>query len=262
MMLLNAIRLVRMAACAGLAVIVGGHRLYAADLSLLCASALQPAMQAILPEFEKASGHAVKVEYANIGTITERVRRGDAVDLVTVSPQQWETLRTAGRIADTSPIVIGKAGFGVSMKRGATRPDIGSVTAFKQTLLAATSIAVNDPQTGSPAGLYLMLVLDRLGITAEIRPKLRIIPNGTGNIIADAIVKQGAEFGVDPIPLILGSPDVELVGPFPPELQSFIVYTAASPAVAQHAEAAQTLVAFLTSARGAALLKSKGFDPG
>lgn len=107
-----------------------------------------------------------------------------------------------------------------------------------------------------------MQLLDRLGISAEIKPKLQIVPPGPGNIIADAITKGGAEFGIDPTPLILSSPDVDLVGQFPPEAQSFTIYVAAIPTAATQAEAARALVTFLTSARGVSVLKAKGFEPG
>src|SRR5215216_3862245 len=91
----------------------------AADITFLCAGALRPAMQELLPEFEKANGHNVKLAYTNIGTITERVRRGDDADLAIVSPQQWESLQKEGKLSTGTRVVIGKVGLGVSVKKGA-----------------------------------------------------------------------------------------------------------------------------------------------
>lgn len=109
----------------------------ASDISFLCASALQGSMQTLLPEFEAASGHHVTVQYGNIGTNTERVRRGDAADLAIVSPAQFDSLQKDGKVSSSVSAVIGKTGFAVSVKKGASRPDIGTVEAFKQVLLAA-----------------------------------------------------------------------------------------------------------------------------
>ncbi len=249
-------------AFAGLAVVASESDARAEDVTLLCAGAMRSTMQELVPEFQKASGHDVKVDYANIGTITERVRSGDEADLAIVSPQQWESLQKDGKISAGTRVVIGKVGIGVSVKKGVARPDIGSVDAIKRALMNARSIAVGDPNQGSPAGAYLIRLLDRLGIGGDIKPKLRLVPPGPGNIIADAVVKDGAEFGVDQMTLIIASPDVDLVGPLPADIQNFTTFTAAIPTSTKHAAAAKALIEFLTSPHSISVFKSKGYEAG
>ncbi len=135
----RAFDIIRVAALAALAVVAAEPHVCAADITFPCATALQSTMWERLPEFQAASGDHGNVEYANIGTITDRVRRGDAADPVTVSPQQWESLQNSGKISAGTRVVIGKAGIGVSVKQGAAKPDIGSVAAFKRALLHARS---------------------------------------------------------------------------------------------------------------------------
>jgi len=253
--------IMKIAAFAGLAVVASESYARAADITFLCASAMQSTMQELLPEFQKASGDHVKVEYANIGTITERVRRGDDADLAIVSPQQWESLQKDGKISAGTPVVIAKAGIGVSVKKGAARPDIGSVDAFKRALLNARSIAVADPNQGSPAGAYIIPLLDRLGISGEIKSKLQLVPAGPGNIVSDAVVR-GAEIGIDQMTLIMASPDVDLVGPLPADIQNFTTFSAAIPTSAKQAAAAKALIEFLTSPQAVSVFKSKGLDAG
>lgn len=130
-------------------------------------------MQELIPEFQKASDHSVIVQYANLGTITERIRKGDEADLIIVSPQQWEGLQKDGKINSAPRVVIAKVGLGVFVKKGTAKPDIGSVEAFKRALLNARSIAVANPNQGSPEGAYLIPLFDRLGISGDIKIKVR-----------------------------------------------------------------------------------------
>ena len=106
----------------------------AAEVRFLCADALESSMQELIPEFEKTNGHRVKMILANAGTNTERIRKGDVADLAIVLPQQWETLRQEGKIDPAVRTVIGKVGLGAFVKKGAARPDISSVEAFKHAL--------------------------------------------------------------------------------------------------------------------------------
>ena len=90
-----------------------------------------------IPEFQKASGHNVKPTFEAINRITEFVRRGDPADLAIVSPQQWESLQNEGKLDSTTRVVIAKVAYGVFVKKGAVKPDINSVEAFKRTFFNA-----------------------------------------------------------------------------------------------------------------------------
>src|SRR6266481_4289962 len=74
----------------------------AADITFLCAAALEPAMKELIPEFQKASGHNVKVSYATIVVNADLIRKGDAADLAIVSPTQWDTLQKEGKLSPGS----------------------------------------------------------------------------------------------------------------------------------------------------------------
>ena len=62
--------------------ITAGSTARAAEIKLLCAVALQPGMVALIPDFEKSSGHKVTVAYGNAGAIADRFQKGEAADLV------------------------------------------------------------------------------------------------------------------------------------------------------------------------------------
>src|SRR5437879_12205797 len=103
----------------------------ATEITFLCAGGLQWWVTEVIPEFKRATGYSVKPTFQVINVIAERVRKGDTADLATVSLQQWDDLQKEGKIDSTIRVVIAKLGFGVFVKKGAAKPDISSVVAFK-----------------------------------------------------------------------------------------------------------------------------------
>ena len=254
------LNIMKIAVFAALASVATDKYARAADITVLSANALQSALQELIPEFQKATCHNVKVASATLGVNTERVRKGDEADLAIVSPQQWESLQKEGKLGPGARVVIGKAGLGVFVKKGAARPDISSVDAFKRALLNVRSIAVGDPSQGSPVGAYMIPLFERLGISDDIKSKLRLTAGGPATM--QPVAKGDAEIGINQLTEIIASPDVDLVGPLPTGIQNFTIYTAAIPASAKQAAAAKVLIEFLTSPRAVSVFKSKGLEAG
>src|SRR5256885_8079044 len=58
----------------------------AAEIKILSGSAVEPAMNELLPRFEETSGHKVRSDFDGaIGAMTERVRKGEAADVALLS---------------------------------------------------------------------------------------------------------------------------------------------------------------------------------
>lgn len=239
-----------------------------ADITLLCAGALEEWMHEVIPRFEKTSGHRVKPTFAVINAITQRVRSGEPADLAVVSPQQWDDLRSEGKLDPAVRVLLAKVGYGVFIKAGATKPDIGSAEAFKRTLLNARSIALFDPSTVGPTAVYARHLFDRLGMTTELRPKFKYALSGaipgrpTGAALFDLVAKGEAEIGIGQISETLAAPGVELAGPVPAEFQAFTTFATVIPLHAKEQAAAKSLIEFLASPEAASILKSKGLEPG
>jgi molybdate transport system substrate-binding protein len=232
----------------------------AAEIALLCAGAMESAMKEIIPEFQRASNHTVKAAFANIGQVTERVRKGEQADLICVSPRQWEDLQKENKLAAAMRVVIAKVGIGVYVKKGAMKPNIASSDALKAALVGARGISIGDPADGSPTGAYAIGLFDRLGITAEVRPKLKLVRGATP--LTDPVLKGEADIGLTQLSVIAADAGVDLVAPLPGDLQNFTVFTAGTPTNAKEPAAARALVDFVLSPRGVTILKSKGLDQG
>jgi len=135
---------------------------------------------------------------------------------------------------------------------------MGSVEAFKRTLLNVRSIAVGDPNRGAPVGSYVIALFDRLGIGSKMNWKIRLIVGGQE---CQAVVRGDAEIGFSQMIEIIASPDVDLVGPLPREIQYFTILTGAMPMNAQQRAAGKALLEFLTSPGVVSVFKSKGLEP-
>jgi molybdate transport system substrate-binding protein len=86
--------------CLGLAIfgITAGSTARAAEIKLLCAVALHPATDELIPDFEECSGHKVTVVYGNAGAIADRFQKGEAADLVINAAPLIEQLQAQGKV--------------------------------------------------------------------------------------------------------------------------------------------------------------------
>ena len=142
----------------------------AADIKVLTAGAFKQVVLALVPDFEKTTGHKVTLDNDTVGALVKRIEGGEAFDVAILSPAAIDSLTKAGKIAPGAP-ALARVGVGVVVKAGAPPPDIATVDAFKQALLAAKSVAYIDPAAGGSSGIYVADLLDRLGIADAVKPK-------------------------------------------------------------------------------------------
>jgi molybdate transport system substrate-binding protein len=230
----------------------------AAEISLLGPASFRVLLPQLLPQFEKSSGHKVTAGYAPLGVITERVIKGEAVDVAIVSGKQNEELQKQGKLLPGSRVEIAQVGFTVFVKKSAPKPDLSSADALKRALLAAKSIAVGDPARGGGASLYTIGLLKRLGISEEVKAKSRLEASGTE--IAEAVAKGETELGIgvaSDLSLVAGIESVAL----PAEVQNYSLYVAGINAASKEVDAAKALIAYLTSPAVKQALIASGFEP-
>lgn len=229
----------------------------AAEIKVLTAGAFKQVLLALLPDFEKQTGHQVRVDNDTVGALAKRIEAGENFDLAILTPAAINTLADKGRLAVGSRKDLARVGIGVVVKEGAAKPDISTDEAFKKALLAAQSIAYIDPAAGGSSGIYVARMLEKLGIADEMKSKSRLIPGGA---VAEHIAKGEAELGIHQISEILPVKGVTLVGPLPANLQNYTVYAAAVSATAKELAGAKALVEMLSGPAAAGVLKAKGME--
>ena len=230
--------------------------LEAAELKVIAGGSMTGSLNELAPQFERASGHKLVIHFDSTPNIITRVTSGTPFDLVVVPVDVFKDAGAKARFTPSPPIDIARVGYGVVVRSGAPKPDIGTSEALKKTLLDAPSVAF---VPASAAGAYILKVFDRLGIAEAMKARTR--PQTAPAQIAEAVARGEAELGVFLVNVLM-APGVELVGPFPAELQQELVFTAALAADTKEAEAAKAFIDYLATPAAAAVIKAKGMTPG
>src|SRR5262245_32632363 len=155
----------------------------AAEIKVLSTQATEEAYKELVAQFEKASGHKVTTTFTGTLDVQKRLAAGETYDLVIMAGHDLDGQIKLGKVAPGSRVDLAKSGVGAGVKAGARKPDISTVDTLKQTLLAAKSIGYS---TG-PSGVYLITMFDKLGVTTEVKPKLKQTTTGVfvGTIVAN-----------------------------------------------------------------------------
>src|SRR5215471_5533935 len=244
------------AAMLGLALVLSSiAHVQAADLQILAGGAMTGSLRELGPQFERASGHKLVFRFGTTPELIKLATTGGPFDLGVVPREVLMDAVARARFAAGPTTDIARVGLGVAVRSGAPKPDVGTPEALKQTLLKAQSIATIP---ASAAGAQVLRVFDRLGIAEAMKAKTKV--QTAPAQIVEAVARGEAELGVFLLN-VLTAPGVDVVGPFPAELQQEIVFTASVAENTKEAEAAKTFIAYLTSPAAAAVIKAKGMDP-
>jgi len=241
-------------ALAFLAVHAGAAR--AAELKIFGSRVTKMVVGDIGPGFEQATGHRLNVVTDVAAVMKRRIEQGEAFDVAVLVDFQTDALIKAGKLAADTRATVMKSGIGVAVRRGAPKPDISTVDAFRRALLAAKSITYLKEGAST---LHLDRVFAQLGIAEALKPKV-IQP--TTEAVSEMVAAGEVELGIIVIPNILSVPGAELVGPLPPEIQSYIVFTAAASAQSPNPQAARDVIKLMTSPAAVQSIRQKGMEPG
>jgi molybdate transport system substrate-binding protein len=231
----------------------------AAELRVLAAGAVQSTVNAVLGEFEQASGHTVKLSYGGVGALLEKIVAGEPADATIVTPAILAQLEAKGLARPGTRTDLGRVGGGIAVRMGAVRPPVGTPEELKQALLAAERVYYADPKVAT-SGAYLMKVADQMGIGDAVRAKGRTAPAGREAMQLMA-KDEGRALGITQISEIVTVKEVVLIGPFPGNLQVFTVYTGVVLTKSAHPDAAAAFLAFLASAPVRERFVQAGYEP-
>jgi molybdate transport system substrate-binding protein len=246
-----------------MAAVCGGRSADAAEIRILSSGSLKGALSQLVPAFQKSSGGTAAVEYGPAGAIAGRIQKDEAADVVILSRSQLEKLEGNGKVASGSLVNIAGISLGVAVRKGAPKPDLSNVEAFKQALLSARSIGYRDPATGSTSGTYTASLLERLGLAQDLKPKL-VLDRTEGDVPENVflgVAKGDVDMQIGQITEIVIAPGVDLAGPLPGEIQNTTLMAAGISTTSKVPADAKALIGFISSPSAAAVLKASGFQP-
>jgi molybdate transport system substrate-binding protein len=226
----------------------------AAEVKVFTARAIATVLNEIGPAFERTTGHTLDVISGLPPEFLTRINAGEPFDLIVTGSSVIDGMIKDGKLVAETRINLVRSGIGVEVRAGAPKPDISSVEAFKRALVEAKSIGYL--KVGS--GIYLAALLDRLGIAEAIASK---VTRPDTDIVSELVAKGEIELGMVVITQIMTTPGVELVGPLPAEIQSYITFAAGVSAKAKAPDAARQLLNFLQGPIAAPVIKTQGMEP-
>jgi molybdate transport system substrate-binding protein len=227
----------------------------AADIRVLCTNGVKAVVEELLPQFERSTGNKVAIQFEPSTQLRKRIDAGEPFDLVIMTTALVDDEVQSGKLIGDSRTFVAKSGLGMSIRAGAKKPNIATVDAFKRALLNADSITF--ALQGASAQPFEVLVA-KLGITSQLKPKYNL--RNTAAEVGDAVASGAAELGIAPVSEILPVRGVDLVGPFPKEVQSYVQMTGAINANGKEKDEAKKLLAFLVAPANAGVFRAKGMD--
>jgi len=222
------------------------------EINLLSPNPIKETVDRLVANFQAKTGTHVNVTYGTgVGT-RETVAKGGAKDVTMLFAPFDDAIRT-GNVDRGSATVVARLRLAIAVKKGAPKPNISSLAAVRNTLRNAKSIASVDPEQGSVGGAVL-LALNKMGVTNEVRPKIKWMPGGGD--VQKSVAAGESEIAFGPYLSDMRNPELDVVGALPPEAATPVDITAFIATGTKDRKDAQALIDYLRSADAAPLWRA------
>ncbi len=213
------------------------------QITLLSPNPIKEQIDRLVADFQAKSGTKVTITYGTgVGT-RKTVASGGALDATLLFAPFQDAIKT-GNVDPKSATVVATLRLAIAVKKGAPKPDISTVAAVKKTLLNAKSIISVDPDQGSVGGVVL-LALDKMGITDQVKPKIKWVPGG--GEVQTSVAKGETEIALGPYLSDMRNPGLDVVGALPPAASTPVDITGFISTTAKDPKAARALLDYLKS---------------
>jgi molybdate transport system substrate-binding protein len=205
--------------------------------------------------YERLSGQPVAIQSVGGVDAARRVQESEAFDIVVLAADALDRLAAAGSVDPASRVALARSGIAIAVAAGQVRPDVSTEAALRDAILGARSIGYS---TG-PSGAHLTRLFERWGIAETIAARIVQAPPG---VPVGALVARGdVALGFQQLSELIHLPGIDVVGALPDAAQSMTVFAAAICTATTQREAAQALLAFLTSREADNAKSGNGMEP-
>jgi molybdate transport system substrate-binding protein len=239
---------------AALALLASIGTTVAAEVRLISVGGVKGALDPIVADFSKATGHTVKYTVGSPLAVSHKIAAGDAFDVVVQSAPAMNDLAAKNGLKPETRMPVARGGIGVAVNPSAAAPDVSTPDAFKKALMSAKSIGVGDPAMPNGSGIVIQKILASSGIMDQIKSKVQVVGLDPGQ---QMIAKGELELGLMNASEV--RPYLKFVGEVPAPLQDFTSYEVALTAKAGEAQASAALAKAIAGA--AAHWKAARLEP-
>lgn len=229
----------------------------AAEINAFISTAIKAATDELLPPFERANGYTIRASYAPSGALIPRFDRGEPVDVFLTDSAAIDELIKQGKVM-AGRTDLARTGIGIAVRKGAPKPDVSSAAALRRALLAAKSIGHTAPAGGGVTAAHIMGVFEKLGIAAEVTPKVKLAAGGPNGRVSVLVSSGEAEIGLQQVSELMSNPEVEVIGMLPAELQQITIYSAGVTTSAGQTGPAKAFIRHLAAPEAMTIYKTKG----
>ncbi len=230
----------------------------ASEIHVMSGGAPKEVFSVLVPKFEQQTGNKVKLEYAVITALRQKIAAGEQADVFVMPVPALDRLQKEGKVQSEGRRTFGTVGVSVIVKEGAKEPDISSEENFKAAMLAARSIVHATPGQ-TPSGDHMAKVMSQLGIDSEIKNKVIFRPALDGG--AQLVAAGDAEIGIYPTSEVAHVKGIKIVGTLPRGIVLDTIYGGATAATTEKKDAANAFVSFMAAPENRAAWKEAGFAP-
>jgi molybdate transport system substrate-binding protein len=231
----------------------------AAEIKVISANGMREVLAETKAKFEATSGHRLTITVVETGEIRRRVLGGEQFDVIMVPKAAADDFEQRGKMVPGSGVQLIRVNFGLAVAADGPRPETSTPDDLKRVFLAAKTVLITDPKTGGISGVHLMEVLDRLGITEQMKDKL--VPNPGGGFHAARVVRGEADLAVQAeheIRCVRGATFL----PYPAQFQRVIVFIGGLGAATKETEAAKSYLSFITGPEALTSIRAHCLTPG
>jgi molybdate transport system substrate-binding protein len=226
----------------------------AVDIKMVASNAVKEPYHELIPQYEKATGNKVHVDFVGTGDIVQRIgKNGEVADIVVGASFTIDDLIKQGRLAP-GRVDLAKSIIGVALRPGAPKPDLSSGESLKRYLLSGKKIIIS----GGPSGIYLKDLFQKMGIAGQIK-MTQLAPGASAS---EAVAHGQGDIGFTQVSEILAVKGAEFLGPVPADIQQVTTFSAGVHKNAPQPEAAKALLKYLTAPSTVPVLKKTGLEPG
>ena len=230
------------------------------EIKVISSTAMKTSIDDLVAEFQRATGHTLALSFGPSARIKKQVADGEVNDVTIATDKGIDELIAQGRIVAGSRADLARSAMALAVQKGALRPDISSAEKFKAAMLAAKSLGMSNPVGGGQSGANLVAIFERLGLAEAMKPKCFYGPGGPAGLIGNYLVRNEVEVGIQQLPELMAVPDIDIVGPLPPDIQNMTVFSAGLSTAAKNTDGAKALIQFLATPAARAVIKSKGLE--
>jgi molybdate transport system substrate-binding protein len=236
-------------------IVASSFSAYADELRVLSSVGIRGAIERLAPGFERLAGQKVAIEFGTSNSLKKKIAESsDPFDVVILTPSIVAEFVTSGLVSAPTVWNLGRSGVGLAVRTGGMKPDISSKRDLIRVLTFAPSVAY---AKDGASGIHFINVMRSNGIDVDSSKLIGVMGQSPLELVAEG----KAAFGVQLISEIVAQRGVDLVGPFPHELQSFTTMTVGVAKSSHRREIAEKFVNYLLSANARKVIRESGLEP-